>query len=175
MASEAPRNPKRDHEKSVSDELLKALQIGAEFVRMGDDRGEPDVIYRIQDKTLGIEVGTAYYDESDAKQEWTLARGERAFPQEGFERRPAGVIRNPDKLICEKVQHEIDDKCSKSYAGADEIWLCIEQRAPLSDAVSVAACVKQLKVPRGHRFRRILIFYLASLNDGGNYTAVRIV
>lgn len=168
------RNLKRDHERFICEELFKVLGIEAEFIQMGNDSGEPDVIYRVQDKTVGIEVGTAYYDESDAKQEWTLARGERAFPEEGFEPRAAGVLLNPDDLICRKVQHEIDDKCGKRYGGADEIWLCVEQRAPLSDAQSVAACVKQLRIPEGNHFAKIHIFYLASLKDGGAYTVVQI-
>lgn len=170
----ASRDLKREHEKFICDELFRVLGIGGEFIRMGDDRGEPDVIYRVQDNTVGIEVGTAYYDETDARQEWTLARGERAFPAEGFEPRAAGVLLNPDDLICRKVQHEIDDKCGKQYGGADEIWLCVEQRAPLSDAQSVSACAKQLRISKGDRFTKIYIFYLASLNDGGAYTAVRI-
>ncbi len=167
-------NLKREHEKFVCDELLKALSVGAEFVRMGNDRDEPDVIYTLHNTTIGIEVGTAYYEESDAKQEWTLERGERAFPSEGLERRAGGVIHNPDKLICEKVQHEIHDKCGKGYGGADEVWLCVEQRAALSDAESVASCLKHLTIPGGHNFARIYIFYLAPVHDSGKYAAVQI-
>jgi hypothetical protein len=165
---------KRAHEKFVCDELLKALNLDAQFVRMGNDSAEPDALYRVEEKTLGIEIGTAYYDNSDARLEWTIARGERAFPEEGFEFRDRGVIHNPDNLICEKVQHEIDDKCSKRYAGTDEIWLCIEQRAALSDAESVAACIERLKIPGGHHFARIYIFYLAPHHDGGEYRVVQI-
>lgn len=165
---------KREHEKSICDELFKVLDVGAEFVRMGNDRDEPDAIYKSGNTSIGVEVGTAYYDESDAKQEWTLARGERAFPQEGIERRAGGVIHNPDKLICERVQREIDDKCRKCYVGVDEVWLCVEQRAVLSDAQSVAACVKQLKIPGGHHFARIFIFYQAPFHDGEGYRAAEI-
>jgi len=165
---------KRDHDKFICDQLLKTIEVDAEFVRMGNDRDEPDAIYKSEGKVIGIEVGTAYYDESDAKQEWTLARGDRAFPAEGFELRAGGVIPDPDSLVCEKVQHEIDDKGDKRYVGADEIWLCVEQRAPLSDEASVASCVKQLVIPGGHRFAKIYIVYLAPLSDGGGYVAVQI-
>jgi hypothetical protein len=165
---------KRDHEKYICDALLKTLEINAAFLRMGNDRDEPDVIYGIGSKTVGIEVGTAYYDESDAKQEWTLARGERTFPSEGFEPRARGVIQGPDDLICRKIQHELDDKCTKRYVGTDEVWLCVEQRAPLSDAKSVAQCLQQLTIPEHPGFTRLLLFYLAPTHDGGKYVAVPI-
>ena len=53
--------------------------------REGNDRDEPEVIYKRNGQTLGVEVATAYYEDSDAKQEWTLARGKREFPKEGYE------------------------------------------------------------------------------------------
>jgi hypothetical protein len=170
-----PADLKRKHERAVGDELLKALDIKAAFYCLGDDNGEPDVIYECEDgESLGIEVATAYYDEGDARQEWQHARGERQMPQEGYELRDGGVIEDPDAVICSKIQEELEDKCAKQYQGTDETWLCIEQIAPLSDAESVEECVELLEVPDGHHFARIYLLYLAPIDEGGTYKIVQL-
>jgi hypothetical protein len=133
--------------------------------RMGNDQGEPDVIYRADNRTIGIEVGTAYYDDADARQEWMHARGERELAPGDIEARDAGPLCNPDDLICARVQRELDDKCLMRYGGVHESWLCIEQRAELSDARSVRECTERLRMPAS-AFARIFILYLAPVHEG---------
>jgi hypothetical protein len=164
---------KRKHEKAVADALVGTLGVEVGFVRFGSDRGEPDVIYGCGGRTLGIEVATAYYDESDARQEWGHARAERQLPSEGYESRDCGILGNPDALICKKIQNELDDKCAKQYGGADEIWLCILQYAPLSDAESVQGCVESLQIPE-HHFARIYLVYMAPAHEGGMHKTVQL-
>jgi len=81
---------------------------------------------------------------------------------------------NLDQLICDTVQGELEDKCSKAYAGVDETWLCINMAAALSDADSVVGCGKQLKMPAGHEFARTHLTYTAPDHEGGKYRALRL-
>jgi hypothetical protein len=166
---------KQGHERAVAEKLLKTLKIDATFERKGDpNKDEPDVIYKIEDKTVGIEVATAYYEDSDAKDEWEIATGENPLAPGEIRPRSGGVIGSPDRAICERIQAELEDKCRKTYAGVDETWLSIEQNAALSDARSTEECVKNLKVPADHKFSRIYLTYDAPLHDGSGYTALQI-
>ena len=165
---------KKQYERAIGDELLEACGVQARFLRYGDDREEPDVIYRLpNEETLGIEIATAYYEDSDAKQEWTLARGDRPHPPDGVELRFGGAIREPDRLICERVQGELVDKCRRRYLGADHVWLCIKRHAPLDDQEAVEACIGMLRVPTNHCFDAIFVTY-QDCGRSGPVQAIRI-
>jgi hypothetical protein len=163
----------KEHEKWVCDTLIKTLNLNASFERFGNDLSEPDCIYRLDEDLLGIEVATAYYGDEFAKQEWTLARGEREFPKQGYEWLGSGPI-YPDNLICARIQNEINDKCSKNYQGVNKIWLCIEERASLSDEKSVERCLQSLKLPEKHCFNAIYLLHHAPTQEGGNYKVFNI-
>lgn len=164
------------HERAVADQLLAASGIVATFARYGHpNQAEPDVIYRKADgRTLGIEVTTAYYEDSDAQDEAEIAVGKRPLGPNEIRERSGGVLIEPDRKICDRIRDALKKKCSKSYAGVDEKWLCINQDAPLSDAASVAECLKNLRIPPKHGFARIYLTYIAPEHEGGNYTTVQI-
>jgi hypothetical protein len=166
---------KLGHEKAVADQLLATLQIAATFERQGDpSKNEPDVIYKLDGRTVGIEVATAYYENTDAKDAWEIAAGEKPLQAGEIRPRSGGVVGSPDETICNRIQEELDDKCGKAYAGTDETWLCINQDAALSDAKSVAECVKNLEIPPGRKFARIYLTYTAAVHEGGRYTSMQI-
>lgn len=166
---------KKGHEKAVADQLLEAEKLDATFERVGDaDKKEPDAVYQTGGQTVGIEVATAYYDEADAQDEWEIATGEHPLSPGEIRPSSTGIMGNPDEMICETVQEELEDKCGKTYEGAAEIWLCINMLAPLSDAASVAECLKNLTVPEKHGFSRIYLTYTAPEHEGGRYVAKRI-
>src|ERR1700704_2308071 len=107
---------KRKHEIAVCNRLLEALQINAKFLRSGDDRDEPDVIYCVSNGTLGIEVATAYCDDSHATWAWNKGIGEKLGVQE------------PNAKMSARIQYEILDKCSRGYVGVDQVWLCVSRQ-----------------------------------------------
>ncbi len=164
---------KQGHERAVAEHLLRVEKIDAAFDRLGDaSNREPDTVFRISDCAVGIEVATAYYNEREAQCDWEIATGEQPLAPE--ETRATPVIGNPDRLICERVRRELEDKCGKAYKGAEEIWLCINLNAALSDACSVTACAKELKIPQEHGFARIYLTYTAPQDEGGGCVAIRI-
>lgn len=167
---------KLGHERAVADQLLEVEKINAAFGRAGDaNKKEPDVIYQIGGQVVGIEVATAYSDEAHAQDEWQIAAHERPLAPGEIRPGSAGIIGNPDQVIRETVQEKLEDKCSKTYLGIEETWLCINMLAALSDAASVAECLKNLKVPEKHRFARIYLTYTAPQHEGGKYVAKRIL
>lgn len=167
---------KSGHERAVANQLLATLEVEATFVRHGDpSKREPDIIYRNRsEQTIGIEVVTAYYEDSDGQDAAEIAAGETPLGSGEIRERSRGLLVEPDQLICEQIQKELEKKCRKSYAGADEIWLCINQDALLSDAASVAECVASVKIPAEHGFARIYLTYTAPVHEGGKYTAVEL-
>jgi hypothetical protein len=167
---------KARHERAVADQLFTTLQVEATFVRRGDpNKREPDVIYRTASgQTIGIEVVTAYYEDSDAQDAAEIAAGEKSLGPGEIRERSSGLLVEPDQMICERIQKELEKKCRKNYAGSDEKWLCINQDALLADAASVAECVKNLAVPAKHGFARIYLTYTAPIHEGGKYIAERI-
>jgi len=166
---------KQGHERAVADQLLEAVKLYATFERVGDaDKKEPDTIYQTGGQMVGIEVATAYYDEADAQDEWEIATGEHPLAPGEIRPSSTGIMENPDQMICEVVQEELEDKCGKTYEGAAEIWLCINMLAALNDAASVTECLKNLKVPEKHGFARIYLTYTAPEHERGKYVAKRI-
>jgi hypothetical protein len=156
----------RQHERARANFLLRGLGVTASFLRPGDDRGEPDMLYTLSNgKTLGVEVATAYYSDEEARADWTLARGDRPSPPRGVETRPQMYWHEDD--LCARLRSELLDKCDKRYGGADHVWLCLHAHAALSDRASVSKCVRHLRrlIPPTHGFEAIYLTYTGSIHE----------
>ena len=162
---------KERYEIAIGDALLRALGLDAQLIGHGADGVEPDLIYQLAGKRVGIEIATAYYDNDQARVEWQLARGELPPDPSGITKikSPRDWTGEPYKLIAARVQQELDDKCSKSYSGVDAAWLCIEQHAPLADVSETQRLVSRLKISTGHPFERIYLGMYAHIGDGGGF------
>ncbi len=167
------RHLKRQHEIAVCNRLVKNLALPARFLREGNDRGEPDVIYSCENELLGIEVATAYYDDSQAEREWSLARGKIHAPKGSVIRIWSGE--NPDEKIFARIQREIQEKCCRTYTGVDRVWLCVSQQAALSgESHVVDASVERLLIPTAHGFERIYLHYQAPSHEGGEWHSIEL-
>ena len=159
---------KRQVERASADNLLAALDIKElQFDHIGDDMGEPDIVYRINGRKIGIEVAQAYLDNKHAKYEWDFARDIRknfGVPHE--------LQVNPSDKLCEFIKKVLDNKCTKSfeYSGVDETWLCIEGRNPSGDSSSIEKCVRQLHI-KDNNFKHIYLLHLSPWHQGGQYKA----
>jgi hypothetical protein len=145
---------KQQHEAAVADDLLKHLKIAPKLARPGNPtKNEPDRMYRIDEKIIGVEVVTAYYSNDEA-QATAEAAAEKPIAED--EIRVGGVIGSPDDSICESIQENLSTKCAKKYSGADETWLCINVDAALTELECIKECVEALHVP-ANPFARIYV------------------
>jgi hypothetical protein len=160
-----PRDKKKlGHEEAVADELLCELKIESSDARPGNpDKQEPDRLYRIGDKTIGIEVVTAYYTQGEAM---ITAEAAAEKPIAPDEIREGEMIVSPDDAICDVIQDCLNQKSAKTYSGTDETWLCISADATLTESAIIEACVNNLEVP-DHHFSRMFVTLRKSENEGG--------
>jgi len=166
---------KQQHEIAVANGLIKNLALPATFLREGDhNKNEPDVICSYRGELLGIEVATAYTDNSEAEREWGIARDKIKVPKGTLVHIWGGE--EPDKKMCARIQQEIDEKCArKPYSGVERLWLCVEQIAGLSsDRDAVLGCVKRLRISTGHPFERIFLYYLSPLLEGNEWHSIEL-
>jgi len=169
---ERPREKiKRAHEEAVADELLESLGIKpANGAHGNPDKNEPDRLYKIEEKTVGIEVVTAYYTEGEAKIAHEVAEnplGENEFMM-------GEIIGGPDDAICESIKVNLKEKCTKKYSGTDETWLCINVEAGITEMEVIEECVDNLEAPQGHPFVKIFVTMRKSDAEGGGLGVIEI-
>jgi hypothetical protein len=160
------------HERAVADELIESLKIKPIDARYGDpNKNEPDRLYKIDGKIIGIEVVTAYYNEQEAK---ITAEAAAEKPLAPDELRVGPGIGGPDDAICESIKSCLNEKCAKQYSGADEIWLCINAVAEITEMAIIEECVAAFEIP-ANCFARIYILVYKSVNEGGGVGLIPLV
>ena len=99
---------KQKVERAIGDEFVSWLNKGNcsqfQFERVGAD--PPDLIYRDGNKTLAIEITTAYYDQEDASMLWRLAREDRTTPV-----KRSKPFDEPDQRLIGDINKRIIAKC----------------------------------------------------------------
>ncbi len=153
----------KGHEKAIANQLLRALKLDGKFLRHGEDDCEPDLLYSLDGKTVGIEIATAFYHNEQANIESQLALGKFKSGRFGT---PLGVPNDQDKVVLSRAQWELNDKCSKSYSG-DEVWLCIDLQAPLLEVSEAEQLADAITIPARHKFARIYLGFHALLDGKG--------
>lgn len=95
-------------ERAIGDEFVSWLNQASggrfHFERAGAD--PPDLIYADRDKTLPLEITTAYYDQEDASALWRLARKDPAVPV-----KRAQPLDKPDRKLIASITKRIAEKC----------------------------------------------------------------
>lgn len=149
---------KRQHEKAVAERLINSLSL-EDFVfnKLGNDNGEPDVIYRNKNKTIGIEIRSAYLGEGYAMSLWGVARGNMNYLN-----KRSDIIVSSTALSVQSIQESLDDKAHKKYSGVDDVWYCIEPQSPfqVKDADLSNLVIKE------NYFNHIYILCYAPTRDG---------
>src|ERR1044071_4473576 len=98
------------HERCVGEQLIEWYnrQHGTSFQFAGRPGDAPDFIYS-ENRKLGVEVVSAYYDDrEDAKFHWLRARGRVDAPKEW-------EGKNFEQYLTDDITVKIADKCGKSY------------------------------------------------------------
>lgn len=138
----------RRHEKIIADRFIAQYDPEFQFSRLGNDAGEPDVLYEKNGEVLGVEVTTAYY-------------------QDAQDEKNAGSVHNPDAVLCDIVQPRIDGKLQKTYHGSPQVILCIEVQDPIADKRLMEKCINQLFVPPQKLFSEIYLLHKSPKYEGG--------
>lgn len=148
------RDPLKEKlEQTVAREFLIAIKSPCRILRNGIPP-EPDVLCEDQEtsKQVGIEVGTVYYNNDHAKNEWEAAR--KGTPRLYTINRPDYAENVP---LLAKALRIIRAKSKKSYTVTDHLILVVfiyPQRLYLCE---LEERVETLKIPAHHPFDEIVL------------------
>jgi hypothetical protein len=139
------------HERWVGDQVIERYNTdyctSFQFYRRPSEA--PDLQYREGNRSLGVEVVTAYYDREDAKFKWLGARKRPDAPVKW-----SGV--DFDKSLVENINSAIDAKCRKSYGPNCVLGVCVFPS--LTRAWEMESRLKDVRVPAANPFDAIYLY-----------------
>ncbi|HLJ81100.1 MAG TPA: hypothetical protein VKT52_06410 [Ktedonobacterales bacterium] len=162
---------KRAHELAVAQrfvEFLRGEGFAATEPRSGDiARREPDAVFDLDGDTTGIEVACAYYDDEEARDTWSIARGHpeqsRRLQQPGEEIREtimrSRVLTNPDEALGAALNRTLQAHAAKTYSVPT--FLVLDGYGPQHAALTTDAdsprVLGQIHAPRRWTFRAVYV------------------
>ncbi len=148
----------RRFEKYMAEQFIKRYDSSWSYLRMGNDTGEPDVIFARADKTLGVEITTAFYE--DTYREKTSATGQSYAAAED--------------LMCDIIHSRVEVKVAKNYTGTDTTILCVRVNDPETDDISMQLCSTHVKLPKQHSFDEIYLLHKIYKNGNKDYELFKV-
>jgi hypothetical protein len=137
------------HERWVGDRVVEQYNTdhGTSFRFYGRAGEAPDLEYR-ENRSLGIEVVTAYYDKEDAKFKWLGARERPDAPSKW-----SGV--DFDKSLVENINAALVAKCAKSYGPNCVLAVCVFP--DLTHAWEMESRLEDIRIPATNPFDAIYL------------------
>ena len=139
------------HERWVGDRVIESYnsEHRTSFRFRGRVGVAPDLEYREGNRSLGVEVVTAYYDEAeDAKFKWLWARKRRDAPDKWFGR-------NFERRLVENINSALANKCRKSYGPNCLLAVCV--LPDLTFAEDMESLLKGVRIPTTNPFEGIYL------------------
>jgi len=130
---------------------------------------EPDQIFSISGRRLGIEAGTVNPEDQYAKGLWGIVRRGPVAKAKGFEVFYRTSEKSPpvETMLRERIQQELDSKCVKRYLNVEEAWLCVQIHAVFERTWEIDEIAKCIQIPGKHGFDRIYLSFFPSAGEGG--------
>lgn len=123
---------KANHEKAVADRFIQKYNEEKKTNFVFKQQGKPPAPdFKYEDltggKIIGIEVTGVYYDKSDAKGSWQVARG-------NINKSQSNITVNPTEHLRKSIEDAIAKKCLKFYDFSYPTVLVLDAtRPPLHD------------------------------------------
>ena len=138
------------HERWVGELVIEWYNAnhGRSFQFYGRADGAPDLEYREGDRSLGVEVVTAYYDKEDAKLKWLTARKRPDAPGKW-----SGV--DFDQSLVENINAALVAKCAKSYGPNCLLAVCV--LPDLTHASEMESHLEDIHIPASNPFDAIYL------------------